>query len=657
MSDDPKEPTIAFDDLNDSTYYKASGRRGVKLCLPEGYQATDQPDWRVGLFSIVIPTMPLRDDFAFPEPWISGRFKGVSTIEVIDDVSLEIKKPTVFHQSAKTWFRPPLRSSMGDKGVDAAKPSKYAKPEDKQVSALAKRIVFDADLNCEDGLAIPLGSPAKYKIKVNSSEPMQGNDYATVSLLCGEFVQYNGPHVHPVEKAHIDVGTQEKKDAFVILHVAVENCSNMTLKMVTDSLNREGARVRVEPWESERVWSELEKDIIGEIYKNKIDEDGRGAEISLLSFFFGRVMRSLMPDHSARKGAIDKDFLVKRNEDREYPVTLKNAGFINLPQGVKFPSITRPFVVSLIIPGKDTVYYPPYLLSQEECANSRWHPAEVWGWYLSNRYNQYNTVIPDLRVPCSPEFKVDDFADWTMLTAEQGISIVRKGPIHDRNNVLWGLVQTRFVDIALLVRRSATYMSALQHSLRNLRGGLLEILEAQSTQTIGEMDEDSAESANEAVARSILKFQKIQNDFMLFRDHLWFEYVSGRPLESKLLQHFTQTAGCRNQYDDLSSEIELRQRVYESLSQSIRIQVDSTLEEGERRRAEQEEWYSTLLGVVAAALAVPGFISLYTEEQGWNVLLIALVVTVIFGVLIWKIQPDGKQSTSNKSREKSHNAR
>lgn len=89
---DEKKPSNP-NDSSTNVWFKV---RGAYLRLPWNYQAERQPDWRVAMFSIVLPVSELPSTEQSLDHWIPGRFKGLKKVQYAgenkDGTGFEVKK-------------------------------------------------------------------------------------------------------------------------------------------------------------------------------------------------------------------------------------------------------------------------------------------------------------------------------------------------------------------------------------------------------------------------------------------------------------------------------------------------------------------------------------------------------------------------------------
>lgn len=88
---------------------------------------------------------------------------------------------------------------------------------------------------------------------------------------------------------------------------------------------------------------------------------------------------------------------------------------------------------------------------------------------------------------------------------------------------------TRLVDLAILVRRANKYLAKMTKQLRALTFGSPEVDELRLKD---DWADESIHLASSTLRTSLHNFEDIQTELVVFRDHLWNESVSGRPVDT-----------------------------------------------------------------------------------------------------------------------------
>lgn len=655
MSSSAPSPQAQPNDSSTNDWFKV---RGAYLRLPWNYQAESQPDWRVAMFSVVLPVSELPSTEQSQVHWLAGRFKGLKKVqyagENADATGFEVKKwngkgddfkyiPRSFHKGAYTYFRRPLKHSVGAYAVDAIE-SKIG-PDGSWESGnttnptkfCAKRVLFDADLTAESGAydfpdtGQPKASKALFALGDDEAHP-----YASVRLMCAELLSYDGPNL-----TSTDFEQQgQLHNNFVVLHVAAENCSDAMLEQVTASLSRPRNVVGLLPspvfknhdrWKAEEL--EVLRDAASKNDKAYCKEDS--AEVSLLELFV-RVTEKTAQPQSEPGGAI----------------TIEAGGYQSTREGEEARSV-KPYTISMAIPGAGAGGAPSIIDAQELPADSPWCVHDLWAWYLSSMYDEYNTAIPNFDEDALRQSQAAKYQTWTVHSSEHGLSFVRRQPLDNKNNNFMMLASTRFVDLAILVRRAENYLLTMSQQLRTMNFGLQSMTDVQATalNEDGEMDSQTLKAQNE-LREGLRTFGIIQTELVYFRDHLWYERVSGREVATTVLQHMLEKTGTRRSFDDVEDEIALRKDVYSTLAQDGQIAIDALKAEQAKEKQEQQDTANFVLAVVATVLAVPGFLDLFPNlDVAWRIGIgLFLIAALVCFFYLW-LRPREKKRPRLRKRK------
>ncbi|MCQ4624332.1 hypothetical protein KBX18_01935 [Corynebacterium sp. CCUG 69979] len=613
---------------NDAMHRDFYSAQGAKLMLPKDFAVDTAPDWRMGLFSVIVPVsgrLGAAEPTGF-EGWTRGRFRGVKSVQFPDDDgSGQIVRmtwgdtdnddfdfvPRKFHEGVTSHFRSPLKESMGHQSVDA-----FASGDSEHVTA--RRYLFEADITQEDGkkyrkLPPMPDQPSEPRARFALVDP--GHPFASLGLMCIEYLEYRGPDVHRLGSIRPEKDT-EFKNSFLVFQVVVENCSSAMMDRVSRSLHKPREKVWLYPgslvgeldFEAsnlEVVWTDPMKGwlqqyftLYGERYKeNDWKRDGR-AEVNPLRLFVeiasSLLFKEVKPeDHwiiadggflSVKKDKSSSEGTDKSKKDQEY-----------------FRPHTRStYTVATAVPGVEDLKPPALLRSEDGESSGGWTSHDRWAWALASRADEYTSGIPSMNGAVLETSRVDVFQNWTMHSAERGLAIVRRTP---RDCGDWGfsmLSATRYVDLAILARRASNYISEISNQLRRMAFGSEELDQLVRKDTL---TEEEIDIVNRSLQDSLQDFEKIQMDLVRLRDHLWYETVSGKVADSELLDHILIQTGARDQYEDIVSEIELRKDVYATRSDNARIHVD-------RMTAIRQDRQNFLLAIAGIAFAVPGVIQL-----------------------------------------------
>lgn len=645
---------------NDSSTNDWFKVRGAYLRLPWNYQAERQPDWRVAMFSIVLPVSELPSTEQSLDHWLPGRFKGLKKVQYAgenkDKTGFEVKKwngkgddfkyiPRSFHKGAYAYFRRPLRHSVGAYAVDAVE-SKMG-PDGSWESGnttnptrfCAKRVLFDADLTGESGIydfpdtGQPKASKALFALNDDEAHP-----YASIRLMCAELLSYDGPNL-----TSTDLRQQgQLHNSFIVLHVAAENCSNDMLEQITASLSRPRNVVELRPspvFKNHDTWKAEELEVLQDASSgnDKASCQKDSAEVSLLELFVRITEKTAQPQSKPGDA-----------------ITIEAGGYQSPREGEEARSV-KPYTISLAIPGGGAGGAPSIIDAKEIPEDSPWCAHDIWAWYLASMYDAYNTAIPNFDADALRQSQSAKYQTWTVHSSEEGLSFVRRQPLDNKNNNFMMLASTRFVDLAIMVRRAENYLLTMSNQLRTMDFGLQSMTDVQATAMSedGEVDEDTLK-AQETLRDGLRTFGIIQTELVYFRDHLWYERVSGREMATTVLQHMLDKTGTRRSFEDIEDEIALRKDVYSTLAQDGQIAIDSLKAKQAKEKQEQQDTANFVLAAVATVLAVPGFLDLFPNmDVGWRISIgLFLIAALVCFFYLWLWPREKKRPRLRKQQKK-----
>lgn len=637
----------------DRDWFKA---QGAYLPLPRGYESRTQPDWRAVLFSVILPAPDVDSDpsFEWPAGWIPGRFRGLKKVQVPgekeDGTGYELKRwrndegelrgddfnfvPRVFHTGASSYFREPLRSSIGAGAADAdpkntAAAGQWCSDNTRNPTAVsARRFLFEPDLTREEKsyppkcAELPTVPQAVFGLAGNSQ-------HAQVHLMCAEYLTYSGPTLYS-EKLNAPKPVTEH---FLVLHVAAENCTSAELEAISGSLSKPREMASLKP-RSGTEWSQHESILLSDAIANndKGETTNSSACVNLLELFVRIAERALLPNAASQSA-----------------LRVERGGFLEMQ---KSSQQTKPYTVTMALPG-GTLETKPTPFKDEE--PGPWSPADLWAWYLAVRFDPYNTDIPDLDAEALEYSQVARTQHWTLHSAEGGLTALRRNRLDTSNNSFMMLAPTRFVDLAILVRRADNYMLAMSKQLRAMRFDS-EDLEKIRVSGSGESEvtQEQIRKAQKSLQNALDNFSKIQIELVYLRDHLWYEGVSGREMATRVLQHMLTHTGTRRSFDDLNQEVELRKDVYATRAQSYRISINAleakrekaederrrqaaeAEEQREKEQQRQQDRTNLVLGIVALCFAIPGVFQLMPGDLTWGRFWLCVAVVIVASLgLVW----------------------
>lgn len=653
---------------------------GMRLRLPKDYSTSELPDWRVTLFTLVLPfpvsgLPPAQVNHRFvdlPASWLPGRFRGIQTIETAVDVNGTYRAPDwhregddvydytprTFHETATVRFRGPLAESVGDVAVDrdvpgldgaayAATPTSPPAREDFR----CHRHLFSADtfstVSPKYADAPAAGQPAgPGSVFVLDEEPVSGSStssHASVRLVCAEFLQYRGMLTHrdiPDASGEVSSVPGELAHDYLVLHVLAENCSSSSLELVSQSLHRPRRKVRVyAPGESSaaaRKESLLDRFIEDAIAA--LNDGATGDNNFTVSVAKGGEL-------TCHRRLNTTETIVTRHPD-ERPIHLWRNGFSR-----------RPVRVVCAVPGKELSGHPALFQDPSEGSDWEWCLQDTWAWTLGSGADEFAEGIPRYS-STAPEYPDrSPFEYWTLVPTHHGAAMVRNCPADVFDTNPWMLSGTRFTDLAILIQRASTMLGNIGERLRS-------ITLASSQVRSADADAVSLDDAFGEFTAALIRFRDIQSDFVRFRDRLWFEVVPGRDLDTEFMLSLRKSLGVTRRYLDVKDELTLRESVYSVQFNQRQVELDRQLqlqasqeakareddrEERNRiaavaqeqrdaeihRQAQQDSLQNKTLAFLAIVFAIPGLIQILPPERSLPVFLgtAVVIILVIFAAL------------------------
>lgn len=628
-------------------------------------------------FSIALPlNREVRElDGSFVDPsikesfgvgWIRGRYNGTKRIEIAeqrythegstldfvaprnkakgsnkDNMDLVAKyfdhTPRAFHEGALRHFKPPLRWSVGAYSVDTKSQVSDPRPIDESNDAAIEmwKFPFAADITVNDNeyqrraahytegydnLANQPAEPlARFRLNDDPSHP-----YSAVALLSVEYLSYEEPTHHKLQHEE----DQDLATHFLVLHVAVENCSSRTLDAASNSLQRPRNLVDLKDYDADcnPAFADLDQ---RKFYTNKPHNTG----YQLLNLFTEHAFRVLPSDFPR--------------------LNLTPGGYLEFSEktGTSDDARLKPFRTVCAIPGIDAPTPPRLLPSTEadvekevpdtngtlETEDIRWSTADKWGWVLSTGADDYYTgILNDRDRDSVLHSRVATYKYWTLHSSPEGLAVVRRSAIDKADSKMWTLTSTRFMDVALLNRRAERYMRLLSNSLRDMK-----FETAAAEQVLRDKEESNKDltGANQELRRSLARFDKLQNDFLVFRDRLWFDTVAGNMMDTLILNALQESTGTRAHFDDIYSELELRKSIYATRYQSLNLGLGELRERRKDQENDMKERRNQFIGLAAVIVAVPPIVQMFPllgpwGQFGWSIAIMA--AGVLYITLRWR---------------------
>lgn len=554
-------------------------------------EETNPGDWRLAHFALAFPVPEetrLRDfdaeyhgDAARPG-WRPGRFNGIACIGSRESGGYA----KTFHNPAQRYFKGPLRGSVGvfpSDGEDYADQyDKYSGRE--KIDVKSWKYLYVQDYYGDEECVYPVAPEWSLEL-----------GHGKVTLAAIEYLRFLDPKQSVIcPDLAEQIAKEHNETRFVVLHVLGEHLTSLELQQLSAALRRPNRTVP-----ALRMAKSEEQSLDGP-----------------------KLLYLLADEVRDKLGIQDPDTFV-----------MTKGGFFTVDSEKREPTdsvddgydIVRPIHTVCALPAAQHVDPPAIAFASADNSYTQ------WSWQLATLADEYYAGVPDFS--SADELQVQRSNSWIAGFSVNGLSLVRTNPIDFHDIAYMILTGTRYLDLALLVRRAGRYLDRLSRQLRKLR-----FEENETARATHEGHADGLEEANRELVRNLESFQALQRDFIVFRDYLWFDSVSGKPRDTKLLQGMLKATGVWQQYADVADEMQLRREFYDMREGNLRLQLGRLRDEKrqaareasakeERRNADNDKTLTYLLGIAALVLAVIPLVELSGGQ-----LLIALGV-ILAGAL------------------------
>lgn len=615
--------------------------RGLNLGLSgESKGHPELPDWRAVFFSLIFPlpdpALPspesqedeefegvkgLYDAHGFlrvPSSWSDGRFQGVRRIELSTDDAGQ-----AYYQKANNRFGRVLGDSVGADAIDN-------RPSENHETRCV-RYDFSQDVTSEETTII---------IPQDFSNHHPG---ASIRLVSAELLQYGHMQNHDARSG----GSHAIITRFLVMHVVAENCSTELLDKLSQALHR--PRRRLGPYEAET--SRILHGLVMKIRRR-------------MSFPHHPLTFVMAPGgYLERPSNLTYSKQQTTPEERAFHSHLLEDDAYGKSQ-IKIPTALRTVCA---VPGNPNVRSAPEIWRDTnqvaKLSETAW--LHQWSWSLATGADEYWEGIPCEEGDSESTDSFRRFRHWTLCATESGVAHVRHPYAGTQDVKFWMLSMTRYVDLAILVQRCFIALSTLSSRLRGIHDD--------AVKNLNDSKEGDPSDEFQLLEQELELLGKLQEDFVQFRDRLWFNVVPKHSSDTHVLKSLRRASGVDDIYDDLVDEIGIRKEVYNTRSAQHRMRKEhqeqqNRREEEKRHREERKkdeanqreenrraEWSNRILGVMAAALAAPGFMDLTGWDHGWPLVTATVTLAVILTAIIWLlVRPRSGDAPPRPSRNRDH---
>lgn len=275
----------------------------------------------------------------------------------------------------------------------------------------------------------------------------------------------------------------------------------------------------------------------------------------------------------------------------------------------------RIYTLTAAIPYADTgtPAGPLHHTAKSEFDDDAWTPERQWGHLLSTGATA-RSPHPCNTADGALTHAFDVATGWSEYATEWGYATIRTATDPSTNPDPFRLVQTRYVDLAVLALRQSYALEYLAE----------------------EADELPSSSGGD-VAETHERLKEFQLVFLDFRLELWFSHIPRRPEATKILNAMQDRLGVTSQFEELQEDMNLRHDILANAAREQEQRDRDARHDEEVRQSkkvnEQRELLSVTLAVIALLVAVPAFTAVTVGPSIWA-LLATVLITVAIGIPI-----------------------
>ncbi|WP_066524526.1 hypothetical protein [Corynebacterium bouchesdurhonense] len=249
-----------------------------------------------------------------------------------------------------------------------------------------------------------------------------------------------------------------------------------------------------------------------------------------------------------------------------------------------------------------------------------WEWHEQWAWQILTGADSYPESVPAQTPEALRGFLAAKLSSWTIFTSDSGVGMVRTKSASREGMRYWSMAGTRFVDLVMLQMRAQAGEAHLRKSLQ--------IVGEKSTAAHGAAERKTHQRELQA---DLKRLEKLQLDHIEIRDKLWFRSVPGRDIDTRVLKGLQQATDFNQLRDDFDSKVHSRQNVIRTQFE----QLSGAIADEESKRAEA---MNLVLGFVAAAIGAPDWADVVGVTSLPGMLGLAAVIFVLMFAVVWVVQ-------------------
>lgn len=333
-----------------------------------------------------------------------------------------------------------------------------------------------------------------------------------------------------------------------------------------------------------------------------------------------------------------------------FELTLNRGGFIDREQKHKsgtYDEYAPPMVVSCAIPRvaeeNRQGFYPrtPYGPGRPSEGLEKRSPTfwqHYYAYILEKGIDPFTNYLLDYESLDSMGVEGGKLKSWTVRMGSDGLAMVKNnGDILDDQS-LWGIAQTRVIDVLTLGLRQYTGLVGLRNRLNSLG-------------TIRDRESDTS-----GLAKAFERLDSLSMDFLFYRMKLWTHSFTSNAFASALLQEFQKKLSIPEHMQFVESEIKIRRGLLETrISEARRVTSENRRQEA-LEAADTREKFNFLLAGIATVLALPPLFDYFIDDDGWTwdhmlspLLSIGIAILVVVVYWAW-LKHKKKQQQDRKDR-------
>lgn len=338
---------------------------------------------------------------------------------------------------------------------------------------------------------------------------------------------------------------------------------------------------------------------------------------------------------------------------KPFDLELNRGGFIERTQkheSATYDEYAPPMVVSCAIPrvAKENrqgfcprTPYGPGRLSEGLEKHSPTFWQHYYAYILEKGIDPFTNYLLDYESLDSMSVEGGKLKSWTVRMGSDGLAMVKNnGDILDDQS-LWGIAQTRVIDVLTLGLRQYTGLVGLRNRLNSLG-------------TIRDREADTS-----GLAKAFERLDSLSMDFLFYRMKLWTHSFTSNAFASALLQEFQKKLSIPEHMQFVESEIKIRRGLLETrISEARRVTSENRRQEA-LEAADTREKFNFLLAGIATVLAFPPLFDYFIDDGGWTwdhmlspLLSIGIAILVVVVYWAW-LKHKKKQQQDRKDRSAS----